>query len=87
MHDIIYGELVHGVVTDTSRGRYRDVMARLHDAGAEGVILGCTEIELLVSPADSPVPVFPTTALHVDAAVAFALAAADGPGGVTFRRR
>lgn len=77
VHDIIYGELVHGVVTDATRGRYRDVMARLHDAGAEGIILGCTEIELLVSPADSPVPVFPTTALHVDAAVAFALGAAD----------
>ena len=87
VHDIIYGELVHGVVTDDARGRYRDVMARLHEAGADGIILGCTEIELLVSPADSPVPVFPTTALHVDAAVAFALAAADGPGGVTFRRR
>jgi len=81
VHEIIYGELVHGVVTDDARERYRDVMARLHDAGAgagaEGIILGCTEIELLVTRADSPVPVFPTTALHVDAAVAFALGA-DG---------
>ncbi|HAS31087.1 MULTISPECIES: aspartate/glutamate racemase family protein [unclassified Microbacterium] len=77
VHEIIYGELVHGVVTDDARERYRDVMARLHDAGAEGIILGCTEIELLVTRGDSPVPVFPTTALHVDAAVAFALGA-DG---------
>lgn len=77
VHEIIYGELVHGVVTDSSRDRYRAVIARLVAAGAEGIILGCTEIELLVSQADSPVPVFPTTAIHVEAAVVFALRA-DG---------
>ncbi|GAA1466830.1 aspartate/glutamate racemase family protein [Microbacterium thalassium] len=75
VHDIIYGELVHGVVNDSSRERYREVMERLVAAGAEGIILGCTEIELLVSQADSEVPVFPTTALHVEAAVGFALRA------------
>ncbi len=75
VHDIIYGELVHGVVNDSSRERYREVMERLVAAGAEGIILGCTEIELLVSQADSEVPVFPTTALHVEAAVDFALRA------------
>lgn len=73
VHAIIYDELVHGVVTEPSRAAYRDVIARLVDAGATGVILGCTEIELLVSQADSPVPVFPTTALHVAAAVDLAL--------------
>ncbi|SNU02235.1 Asp/Glu/Hydantoin racemase [Ruaniaceae bacterium KH17] len=45
------------------------MIGRLVDAGAEGIILGCTEIELLIRQEDSPVPVFPTTALHVDAAL------------------
>jgi aspartate racemase len=53
---------------------YRDVIGRLAHAGAEGIVLGCTEIELLVGPEDSPVPVFPTTRLHVEAAVALSLA-------------
>lgn len=75
VHDIIYGELVHGVVNPASRERYREVISRLIAAGAEGVILGCTEIELLISQADSAVPVFPTTALHVDGAIEFALRA------------
>jgi len=75
VHDIIYGELVHGVVNPASRERYREVISRLIAAGAEGVILGCTEIELLISQDDSAVPVFPTTALHVDGAIEFALRA------------
>ena len=69
VHRIIYEELVQGVVTEESRGVFREVIVRLIHAGAEGVILGCTEIELLVSQEDSAVPVFPTTALHVDAAL------------------
>jgi aspartate racemase len=73
VHRIIYEELVRGVVTDSSRERYREVISRLVDAGAQGIILGCTEIELLVGAADSPVPVFPTTRLHVEAAVDAAL--------------
>jgi aspartate racemase len=73
VHRIIYDELVHGVVTEASREAYRGVIARLVDRGAQGVILGCTEIELLVGAADSPAPVFPTTRLHVEAAVAAAL--------------
>jgi aspartate racemase len=73
VHDIIYGELVHGVVRDESRRAYVDVIDRLVARGAEGVILGCTEIELLITAADAPVPVFPTTALHVEAAVTAAL--------------
>ena len=72
VHRVIYDELVHGVTTAQSRQEYREVIARLVDAGAEGIILGCTEIELLVSQADSAVPVFPTTALHVSAALAAA---------------
>jgi aspartate racemase len=73
VHRVIYDELVRGVVRDESREAYRDVIARLVDRGAEGVILGCTEIELLVGQADSPVPVFPTTRLHAELAVDVAL--------------
>lgn len=73
IHDVIYEELVRGVVSDSSRRRYREAILRLCQRGAEGIILGCTEIELLVGPSDSPVPLFPTTLLHAEAAVAFAL--------------
>lgn len=69
VHRIIFDELVHGIVPDQSRRAYREVIRRLVDRGAEGIILGCTEIELLIGRADSTVPVFPTTALHVRAAL------------------
>lgn len=72
VHRIIYDELVRGIVTEESREAYREVIGRLVDAGAEGIVLGCTEIELLIGQPDSPVPVFPTTALHVAAALAAA---------------
>jgi len=74
VHRVIYDELCLGVVREESRDVYRAVIADLVSAGAEGVILGCTEIELLITPADSPVPVFPTTRLHAEAAVTAALA-------------
>ncbi|GAA1937865.1 aspartate/glutamate racemase family protein [Microbacterium aoyamense] len=74
VHRVIYDELVRGIVSDGSRAEYRRIIRSLVDDGAEGVILGCTEIELLVTQADSPVPVFPTTRIHVEAAVARALA-------------
>lgn len=73
VHRIIYEELCLGVVRETSREIYRGVITRLAQAGAEGVVLGCTEVELLVSASDSPVAVFPTTRLHVEAAVDAAL--------------
>ena len=76
MHRIIYEELVAGIVDDGSRSAYRAVIARLVEAGAQAIILGCTEIMLLVGPDDSPVPVFDTTAIHVDALVEAALASA-----------
>ena len=69
VHRIIYDELCLAVLREESRQVYRDVIGRLADAGAEGFVLGCTEIELLIDAADSPVPVFPTTRLHVEAAV------------------
>ncbi len=74
VHDIIYRELVVGRVEDASRDAYRQVIQRLVDRGAQAVIMGCTEIMLLISQADSPVPVFDTTELHALAAVDLALA-------------
>ncbi len=83
VHEIIYRELVAGEIREASRDRYREVIARLVERGAEAVILGCTEIMLLVSSADSPVPLFDTTELHALAAVDLALgvsAAGERPG-------
>jgi len=74
VHDIIFGELVHGIVRDESREAYRGVVARLAERGAEGVILGCTEIGLLLSAADVAVPAFDTTQLHCRSAVDWLLA-------------
>ena len=77
VHRVIYDELCLGLVRPESRAAYVGVVSRLVEAGAEGVILGCTEIELLIGPGDVAVPVFPTTRLHVEAAVDAALS----PGG------
>ena len=73
VHDVIYEELVQGRILDTSRRRYLEIIDRLVDRGAQGVIAGCTEIELLVTPEDISVPYFPTTRLHALAAVEAAL--------------
>ena len=71
---IIYDELVHGRLDDRSRRKVVDLINRLWDDGAEGAILGCTELELLVKQADADVPLFPVTSLHVKAALDRALA-------------
>ncbi|MGH4029888.1 aspartate/glutamate racemase family protein [Actinomycetota bacterium Odt1-20B] len=73
VHRVIYEELCLGVVREESRAAYQEVIADLVRRGAQGVILGCTEIELLIQAEHSPVPVFPTTRLHVEAAVEAAL--------------
>ncbi|WP_457581019.1 aspartate/glutamate racemase family protein [Ensifer canadensis] len=73
VHDIIYKELVVGRVEAASRDAYRQVIQRLVERGAQAIIMGCTEIMLLISQADSPVPVFDTTELHALAAVDRAL--------------
>jgi aspartate racemase len=73
VHDIIYRELVVGDIRAESRMAYRDVIARLIARGAQSIILGCTEIMLLVSDADSAVPLFDTTTIHAIAAVDWAL--------------
>jgi aspartate racemase len=74
VHRVIYDELCLGVIRPESRAAYRAVMEQLAAAGAEGIILGCTEITLLVDASDSPLPLFDTTRLHAVAAVEAALA-------------
>ena len=73
VHRVIYDELCLGVVRDESRAAYVEVVDRLVAQGAEGVILGCTEIEMLIGPDDLDVPSFPTTRIHVEAALDAAL--------------
>ena len=74
VHDVIYEELCRGRVLDGSREQYRRVISQLEAAGADGIIYGCTEIDLLVGPHDAAVPVFDSTRIHVEAAVDWALA-------------
>lgn len=74
VHRVIYDELVAGRINPASRALYRDVMHRLAQRGAQAIVLGCTEIMLLVTAQDSPVPLFDTTTLHARAAIAAALA-------------
>ncbi len=69
VHDIIYDELVRGVVSPTSRDEYLRIIDSLVASGAQGVIAGCTEIELLVTPDDVSVPLFPTARIHALAAI------------------
>jgi len=73
VHRVIYEELCLGIVNQKSREQYIRIMEGLVQAGAQGIVLGCTEIELLVHEADSPVPLFPTTQIHAVAAVEYAL--------------
>lgn len=73
VHGIIYDELCRGLVKPESKAVYLDEIARLRSGGADGVILGCTEITMLIGQPDFDVPVFDTTAIHAEAAIAFAL--------------
>jgi aspartate racemase len=73
VHRIIYDELCHGKVDGASRSTYQRVIEALAARGAQAVILGCTEITLLIKPEDSVLPVFDTTALHAQAAVEWAI--------------
>lgn len=81
VHRVIYEELVLGRVLEPSRAAYRRVIKDLVARGAEGVILGCTEISMLVGPSDARVPLFDTTALHATAAGAWAVEASSGRDG------
>ncbi|WP_367042624.1 aspartate/glutamate racemase family protein [Streptomyces sp. Je 1-332] len=82
VHQVIYEELCLGVVREESRAGYQRVIGDLVREGADGVILGCTEIELLIGQEHSPVPVFPTTRLHAEAAVSAALQGLHGLQGL-----
>lgn len=73
IHGIIYDELVHGKILNESREIYKQIIGNLEMRGAEGVILGCTEIPLLISEKDVNIPVFDTTAIHAEKAVEWAL--------------
>ena len=75
VHRVIYGELCHGRVDDDSRARFVEIVDSLTARGAEGVILGCTEIGLLIGPDDVSVPTFDTARIHAESAAQRALAA------------
>ncbi|MFG1945409.1 aspartate/glutamate racemase family protein [Nonomuraea sp. NPDC048826] len=74
VHRVIFEELVRGVLRESSRDAYARIVAELADDGAEAVVLGCTEIELLIGEKDTAVPLLPSARLHAEAAAAFALA-------------
>jgi aspartate racemase len=74
VHDRIYDELVMNVFTDATRATYVQIIERLGERGAQGVVLGCTEIPLLLTPEQIPMPSFSTTELHCKAAINLALA-------------
>lgn len=73
IHNIIYNELVVGIISPTSRLKYLEIIQKMVGQGTEGVILGCTEIGLLVTQTDCSFPLFDTTLIHAMAAVKFAL--------------
>ncbi|NNK87837.1 MAG: aspartate/glutamate racemase family protein [Flavobacteriaceae bacterium] len=74
VHEIIYSELVQGKILDFSRREFQRIIKLSESAGAEGVILGCTEIPLLITQEDVSIPTFDTTQIHVEYALDFALA-------------
>jgi len=73
VNTVIYNELVAGQICDESRAGFVAIIEKLAECGAEGVILGCTEIPLLVNEADAGMPLFDTTAIHAEAALNYAL--------------
>jgi aspartate racemase len=73
IHQTIFEELGKGIIRNETREKYLNIMENLIGEGAEGIILGCTEIPLLISESDTSIPVFDTTAIHARAAVEFAL--------------
>ena len=73
VHRIIYQELVHGQIKEESREEYKKIIRHLEEDGAQGVILGCTEIPLLISDSDVNIPVFDTTRIHAEKAVEWLL--------------
>ena len=80
-HRIIYDELVQGVVRDESRAALQGIVGRLVDDGADAVVLGCTELAMILGPDDLPVPVLDSTALHVHALLDAAMAGSSSERG------
>ncbi|QXE18166.1 aspartate/glutamate racemase family protein [Clostridium sp. 001] len=73
IHQIIYNELCKGVIKNSSKEKYKQIINKLHLNGAEGIVLGCTEIPLLIQQKDVDIPIFDTTTIHAVSAVKFAL--------------
>ncbi|MGM0436676.1 MAG: aspartate/glutamate racemase family protein [Bacillota bacterium] len=73
VHNTIYNELIDGLILEKSKNKFKKIINNLYSRGAEGVILGCTEIPLLIKDEDSPIPVFDTTNLHAREAVEYAI--------------
>ncbi len=73
VHDVIFDELCHGIIKEESRKEYARIIAALKEKGAEAVILGCTEIGLLITPEDSVLPAYDTTLIHAESAARYAL--------------
>jgi aspartate racemase len=73
VHRIIFDELVHGIIRKESLGEYLGIIEKLVERGAQGIVLGCTEIPLLVKQTDVAVPLFDTTAIHAETAIQLAL--------------
>lgn len=72
VHQIIYNELVHGIIKSDSKQKFQTIIRKLQNEGAEGVILGCTEIPMLISAGDLDLPVFDTTKIHAEKAAKWA---------------
>jgi len=83
VHQVIYEELVLGKIREASRNEFKRIAEDLKRSGAQGVILGCTEIGLLLKQEDVPVALFDTTVIHAEAAAAFAMAEDPAPGGMS----
>lgn len=73
VHSVIFDELVHGKINNESREKYKEIICKLQDQGAQGIILGCTEIPLLISDTDINLPTFNTTRIHAEKAVEWAV--------------
>jgi len=80
IHDVIYSELCLGIVDKSSKAKYLDIVSQLSANGAQAIILGCTEIALLIQQQDTDVPLYDTTAIHASQAVAAALDKIPLPG-------
>ena len=73
VHNTIYNEFTRGIFTAEAKARYLEIMKELQHAGAEGIIMGCTEIPLLIKQSDTDIQLFDTLQIHAEAAVGFAV--------------